>query len=150
MNACKNNNQPLGNRSFKLKEGDMKGQFGSKLVGTHFFLECGWVVPHMDGETVDDTLSRIYGTFVDNYIIKEEPKAELLDSSDHKIRRRAMRAKVKADFMRSNRTLLIKYLVEKNTPFKAYLIEYHLNWKYAVSAPPQDACAAVLKECVHQ
>jgi hypothetical protein len=127
----------------KRKEAKMKEQFVSKLVGTHLFLECGWVVPHMKGETVDDTLSRIYGTFVDKYIKKCEAKAGTIDSGDHKIRRRAMRAKVKAGFMRSNRTLLISHLVNKNVPFKAYIIEYQLNWKYAEAVNPQDVLTAM-------
>jgi hypothetical protein len=87
----------------------MKGNGMSQLVGTHLFLESGWVLAHLDGETVDDTLSRIYGTFVDNYIKKCEAKAELLNSGDLKFHRRAMRAKVKADFMRSNRIALIAH-----------------------------------------
>ena len=128
----------------------MNGNVMSEFIGSHLFLECGWVVQHIDDETVDDTLSRIYGTFVDNYIQKCGAKAELLDSSDYNIRRSAMRAKVKAGFMRSNRALLIKYLIEKNAPLKAYRIEYHLNWKYAESVNPQDVYAALFKECVNQ
>ena len=127
----------------------MQGNVSSELVGSHFLLECGWVVQHIDGETVDDTFSRIYGTFVDNYIEKCEAKAELLDSGDDKMRQSAMRAKVKAGFMRSNRTLLINHLIEKNAPFKTYRIEYHLNWKYAESVNPQDVYAALFKECVN-
>jgi hypothetical protein len=141
-------NPQAGNRSYTMKEDNMKRQSASRLVGTHFFLECGWLVPHMDGETVDDTLLRIYGTFVDNYINKCEAKAEHLDSGDHKIHRRAMRAKVKAEFMQSYRTLLINHLAEENVPFKSYLIEYHLNWKYAELVRPQDVFKTVLKESV--
>jgi hypothetical protein len=124
----------------------MKGNGMSQLVGTHLFLESGWVLAHLDGETVDDTLSRIYGTFVDNYIKKCEAKAELLNSGDLKFHRRAMRAKVKADFMQSNRITLIGHLISKNVPWKAYRIEYHLNRKYAESVNPQDVYAALFKE----
>lgn len=124
----------------------MKRQFASKLVGTHFLFECGWVVPYMDGETVDDTLYRIYGSFVDKYIKECEPRTKLLESGDLRIRKRALRSKVKARYLRSNRTRLIKYLKDKNTPFKASRIAYQLNWQYAESVGPQDVCAAVLKE----
>ena len=127
----------------------MKGNVMSQLVGTHLFLESGWVLAHLDGETVDDTLSRIYGTFVDNYIKKCEAKAELLNSGDLKFHRRAMRAKVKADFMQSNRIVLIAHLISKNVPWKAYRIEYHLNRKYAESVNPQDVYAALFKAYVN-
>jgi len=120
----------------------------SQIVGTHLFLESGWVLAHLDGETVDDTLLRIYGTFLDNYIQKCGIKAELLNSGNLKIRRSAKRAKVKVDFMQSNRTSLVKYLIEKNAPWKASIIEYHLNRKYAESVHPQDVYAALFKEYV--
>ncbi len=96
----------------------MQGNVSSGTRCSHFLLECGWVVQHKDGETDDDMLSRIYGTFVDNYIEKCEAKAELLDTGDSKIRESAMRAKVKAGFMRSNRTLPINHLIEKMRPSK--------------------------------
>ena len=127
----------------------MKGNVMSQLVGTHLFLESGWVLAHLDGETVDDTLSRIYGTFVDNFIQKCEAKAEQRNSGNPKIRRSAMRAKVKADFMHSNRTALIAYLISQNVPWKAYRIEYHLNRKYAESVNPQDVYAALFKAYVN-
>ena len=127
----------------------MEGNVMSQLVGTHVFLESGWVLAHLDGETVDDTLSRIYGTFVDNFVQKCEAKAELRNSGNPKIRRSAMRAKVKADFMHSNRTALIAYLISQNVPWKAYRIEYHLNRKYAESVNPQDVYAALFKAYVN-
>jgi hypothetical protein len=119
------------------------------IVGTHLFLACGWVSAGLDGETVDDMLARIYATFVDNYILKCEAKAELMNSDDLNIRKRAMRAKVKGGFIQSNRTRLIEYLIEKDTPLEAYRIQYHLNRKYAESVCPQDVYAALLKEYVN-
>lgn len=121
----------------------------SQIIGTHYFLESGWVLAHLDGETVDDTLARIYGTFVDNYIQQCGVKAELLNSGSLKIRRSAMRAKVKVNFMQSNRASLVKYLIEKNAPWKASIIAYHLNRKYAESVHPQDVYAALFKEYVN-
>ena len=121
----------------------------SHIVGTHLFLECGWVSACIEGETVDDTLARIYGTFVDNYIHKCEAKAALQDSGSPEIRRSAKRAKVKAGFMKSNRASLISALVEKNVPLKAHRIEYHLNWMYAESLQPEDVYSALFDEYIN-
>lgn len=128
----------------------MNGNVMTELVSSHLFLECGWVVQHIVDETVDDTLSRIYGTFVDNYIQKCESKAELRDSGDYKNRRNAMRAEIKTGFLRTNRSLLIKYLIEKNAPLKAHRIEHHLNRKYAESVSPKDVYAVLFKECMNR
>ena len=122
----------------------------SQLIGTHLFLECGWVSACIEGEAVDDTLSRIYGTFVDNYIQKCEAKAALQDSSTPEIQRSAQRAKVKAGFMKTNRATLINALIEKSPPLKAYRIEYHLNWMYAESLQPDDVYSALFEEYINQ
>ena len=122
----------------------------SHIVGTHLFLECGWVEACIEGETVDDTLSRIYGIFVDNVIHKCEAKAALRNSGRPEIHRRAMRAKVKADFMKSNRATLINALIEKNAPWKAHRIEYHLNRMYAESLQPEDVYTALFEAYLNQ
>lgn len=127
----------------------MQVEMMSSMIGSHLFLECGWVLACKDGETDDDMLSRIYGIFVDNYIQKCEAKAELLNINDSIIHRKAMRAKVKADFMQSNRTTLITYLIKKNVSFKAHCIEYHLNRQYAESLRPHDVYTALFKEYVN-
>jgi hypothetical protein len=122
----------------------------SHIIGTHILLECGWVPACIEGEAVDDTLSRIYGTFVDNYIHKCESKAALQNSGRPEIQRSAKRAKVKAGFMNSNRATLINALLEKNAPLKAHRIEYHLNWMYAESLQPQDVYSALFDEYIDQ
>jgi hypothetical protein len=137
-------------RDNKSKEGAMQVGMISSIIGSHLFLECGWVLACQDGETTDDVLARIYGIFVDNYIHKCEAKAELRNAGSFRIRRSAMRANGKADFMKSNRTTLITYLIDKNVSFKAYRIEYHLNRKYAESLQPHDVYTALLKEYVDQ
>ena len=121
----------------------------SHIVGTHILLECGWVSAAIEGETVDDTLARIYGTVVDNYIDKCEAKAALQPSGRPETHRSAMRAKVKAGYMKSNRAALIKALIEKNASLKAHSIEYHLNWMYAEFLQPQDVYTALFDEYVN-
>ena len=61
-----------------------------------------------------------------------------------------MRAKVKAGFMKSNRTTLINALIEKNAPWKAHRIEYHLNRMYAESLQPEDVYTALFEEYLNQ
>ena len=141
--------QATGNRDFKLKARAVKPKTTLPLVGTHFFLACGWVRAGAGGETADDTLARIYGIFVDNYIRKCVSKAERVHSSDSRTRQSAMRSRVKSEFMQSNRTTLIAHLIEKNTPLEAYRIEYHLNRKYAEAVHPHDIYTALLKEYVN-
>ena len=122
----------------------------SHIVGTHILLECGWVSAAIEGETVDDTLARIYGTVVDNYIDKCEAKAALQPSGRPEIHRSAMRAKVKAGYMKSNRADLIKALIAKNASLKTHSIEYHLNWMYAESLQPEDVYSALFEEYINQ
>lgn len=125
----------------------MQVEMMSSIIGSHLFLECGWVLAFKDGETADDMLSRIYGIFVDNYIQKCEAMAELLNPDNAITHGKAMRAKVKADFMQSNRAALITYLIEKNVSFKSHRIEYHLNWKYAETFDPKDVYTAFFEAC---
>jgi hypothetical protein len=141
--------QVTGNRDDKFKKGAVKPKAFPPLVGTHFFLACGWVQASLDEGTVDDTLARIYGIFVDNYSRKCRSQSEQVHSSDRKIRRNAIRAQVKGDFMQSNRASLIAYLIERNTPLETHRIEYHLNRKYAEAVNPRDVYAALFKEYVN-
>ena len=120
------------------------------IVGSHILLECGWVPACVEGETVDDTLTRLYRTFVDTYIHKCKTTAALRNSDNPETIRRAMQAKAKADFMHSNRSRLIQYLIDKSAPFKSHRIEYHLNWKYAESLQPQNVCAALFEVYCNQ
>ena len=119
------------------------------IVGT-LFLVCGGSLAGFCGQTDAVKPSQIYGAYVDNYIKKCEAKADMLDSGSLNIRKSAMRATVKGAFVKSNRTSMVRYLVETNVPFNADRIEYHLNQKFAESVHPQKVYVTLLKEHVNQ
>ena len=114
----------------------MKSKVLIAIVGT-LFLVCGGSLAGFCGETDGVKPSLIYGAFVDNYIQKCETKAVMLNSGSLNIRKSAMRATVKGAFVKSNRTFMVDYLIEKDVPFNADRVEYHLNQKFAESVHPQ-------------
>ena len=113
----------------------MKRKVLIAIVGTLFLLFGGSLAGFCGETDVDPSL--IYGVFVDNYIQKCEAKAEMLNSGSLNIRKSAMRATVKGAFVKSNRTFMVDYLIEKDVPFNADRVEYHLNQKFAESVHPQ-------------
>jgi len=119
------------------------------IVGT-IFLVFGGALAGLCGEIDDVNPSLIYGAFVDNYIQKCEAKAEMLDSGSFNIRKGAMQATVKGAFMQSNRTSLVKYLMEQKVPFNVHRVQYHLNQKLAQSVYLQNVYALLLKEGIGQ
>ena len=123
----------------------MKHKVMIAIVGT-LFLVFGGALAGLCGETDDVS----YGTFVDNYIQKCEAKAEMLDSRSLNIRKSAMRATLKGAFIQSNRTTMIKHLMEKNVPLNVHRIQYHLNQMFNESVHPQKVYAMLLKEHVNQ
>jgi hypothetical protein len=125
----------------------MKRKVLIAIVGT-LFLVCGGALTGLCGETDNVSPSLIYGAFVDNYIQKCEAKARLLDSGSLNIRKSAIRATLKGAFLQSNRTTMVKHLMEKKVPFNAHRIEYHLTRKYTASVQPQEVYAMLLKERV--
>lgn len=94
-------------------------------------------------ETIKPSL--IYGAFIDNYVQKCEFKASLLDSGSLNIRKHAMRATVKGAYLKSNRTKMIRHLMEVNAPLNPNRINYHLNQKFADSVQPNEVYTALLK-----
>ena len=122
----------------------MKHKVMIAIVGT-LFLVFGGALAGLCGETDDARFSLTYGAFVDNYIQKCEAKAEMLDSRSLNIRKSAMRSTLKGAFIQSNRTTMIKHLMEKNVPLNVPRIQYHLD-----SVHPQKVYAMLLKEHVNQ
>ena len=123
----------------------MKHKVMIAIVGT-LFLVFGGALAGLCGETDDVG----YGAFVDNYIQKLEAKAEMLDSRSLNIRKSAMRSTLKGAFIQSNRTTMIKHLMEKNVPLNVHRIQYHLNQMFNESVHPQKVYAMLLKEHVNQ
>ena len=115
------------------------------VIGT-LFLIFGVALTGFCDERMNVSPSLIYGAFVDNYIQKFEAKAEMLDSGSFNIRKNALRATVKAAYVKSNRDIMVAYLVEKNVPFNGDRIEYHLNQKFTESVSPQKVYALLSKE----
>ena len=89
--------------------------------------------------------SLIYGAMIDEYVHKCEVKASLLDSGSLNIRKDAMRATVKGAYLKSNRTKMIRHLMEINAPLNPDRIAFHLNQKFAKSVQPEDVYAVLLK-----
>jgi len=127
----------------------MKHKVTIAIVAT-LFLVFGGALAGLCGETEDVRPSLIYGTIVDNYIQNCEAKAEMLDSRSLNIRKSAMRATLKGAFIQSNRTTMIKHLMEKNVPLNVPRIQYHLNQMFNESVHPQKVYAMLLKEHVNQ
>lgn len=123
----------------------MKRKVMIAIVGTPLFV-CGGTLAGLCGEADDVSPSLIYGAFVDDYIQKCGAKAKMLDSGSLNIRKSAMRATLKGAFIQSNRTTMIKHLIDKHVPFNAHRIEYHLTRKYTESVHPREVYAVLLKE----
>jgi hypothetical protein len=122
----------------------MKRKVLIAIVGC-LFVVFGAAASGLCDETQDVELTKIYGTFVDDYIQKCEAKAEMLDSGSLNIRKSAMRATVKGAYMQAHRTALVSYLVKERAPLNADRIAYHLNLKYAESAFPREVYVALLE-----
>ena len=88
--------------------------------------------------------SLIYGAFIDNYVSKCECKASLLDAGSLNIRKNAMQATVKGAYLKSNRTKLIRHLMEVNAPLNPNRIEYHLNQQFTRSVQPDEVYTVLI------
>lgn len=138
-----NGYQQTGNqKDGKQKEGNMKRTVLIAIVGT-LFMVCGGASSGFCDEVEEVQRVVAYGALVDTYIQKCEAKAELLDSSSAQIRQSAIRATVKGAFLQSNRTDMIRYLMEKKAPLNADRVAYHLNQLYAGSVFPHEVYAAL-------
>jgi len=127
----------------------MKHKVMIAIAGT-LFLVLGGALGGFCGEADDDRLPQIYGAFVDDYIQKCEAKAEMLDSRSLNIREDAMLATVKGAYAQSNRSGMIKHLIENKVPLNAGRINYQLNQKVAESVHPQQVYAMFIKDRVDQ
>jgi len=127
----------------------MKSKVMIAIVGT-LFLVFGGALGGFCGEANDARLPQIYGGFVDDYIQKCEAKAEMLDSRSLNIREDAMWATVKGAYAQSNRSSMIKHLMENKVPLNAARIEHQLNQKFAESVHPQQVYAMFIKDRVDQ
>jgi len=112
------------------------------IIGT-LFMVCGGALNGFCDEVEEGRQVVIYGALVDSYIQKCEAKADLLDSSSAQIRQSAIRATVKGAFLQSNRTEMIRYLMEKKASLNADRVAYHLNQRYAGSVFPHEVYAAL-------
>jgi hypothetical protein len=81
---------------------------------------------------------------------KCEAKAEMLDSRSLNIREDAMQATVKGAYAQSNRSGMIRHLIENKVPLNAGRINYQLNQKVAESVHPQQVYAMFIKDRVDQ
>jgi len=113
-------------------------------------LVCGVTFSGLYAESENVKTSLSYGTYVDGYIQQCEGKTEMLNSGSLNIRKSAMQTKLKGDFIKSNRTALIDYLMEKDVPLNAARIEYHLTTKFTETLHPEGVYTVMLEKRVDQ